>query len=70
MSQENHTLAVINSKISNVGIYLLISLILLLVSRFFRGIDNEMYNKCFVLFYFDSTVCTTSLSFSSCFKAP
>ena len=67
MNQENHTLAVINSKISNVGIYLLISLILLLVSRFFRGIDNEVYNKCFVLFsicYFLLAILITNFSLS------
>ena len=67
MNQENDTLALINSKISNVGIYLLISLILLLVSRFFRGSDNEMYNRCFVLFsicYFLLTILITNFSLS------
>lgn len=67
MNQENDTLALINSKISNVGIYLLISLILLLVSRFFRGSDNEMYNICFVLFsicYFLLTILITNFSLS------
>ena len=67
MNQEINTLAIVNSKISNVGIYLLISLILLLVSRFFRGIENQIFNKCFVLFsicYFLMTILIANFSLS------
>lgn len=67
MYHEKDALVEINSKISNIGIYLLISLMLLLISKFFRGIDNEMYNKCFILFsicYFLLTILITNFSLS------
>jgi hypothetical protein len=39
----------ISSNLNNIGLFTLISLISLLISRFYRGIENENLNKCFIV---------------------
>ena len=50
MTKEKNLEMLIDSKMLNIGIFTLISFFIFLISRFFRGIENELYNKLVLIF--------------------